>query len=256
VIPKVIHCFWFGPAQKPALAQRCIASWRATMPDYEIREWTEANYDVNKSAFMSEAYANRQWGYIGDFARLDVMYEYGGIYLDVDVEVFKDFAPLLSNTTFFGFMFDCSLSTAVIGSEPGQPVIKEIRAGYDELAGNRSLSNDIYTRFFLRRFPQFKLNNQRQQLDEVTIYPKEYFDFPVLRGEGGYSMHLFMGSWRRRNDMRERLMDQLKLSLGRRGHWAIRQLTHWRSVQQSEFRERYLMDRRLLRQARRKGDAS
>ena len=106
------------------------------------------------------------------------------------------------------------------------------------------LSNDVCTRFFLQRFPQFKLNNERQQLDEVTIYPKEYFDFPVLWGAGGYSMHLFMGSWRRRSDMGERLMAQLKLSLGRRGYWAFRQLTHRRAIQQSEFRERYLMDRR------------
>jgi mannosyltransferase OCH1-like enzyme len=244
MIPKVIHYFWFGPAEKPPLAQRCIASWRAMLPDYEIKEWTEANYDLDRSAFMSEAYANKDWGYIGDFARLDVLYEYGGIYLDVDVEVFKDFTPLLSNKTFFGFMFDCNLCTAVIGSEPRQPVIGELRAGYDHLVGDRTVSNDVYTRFFLQRFPQFKLNNQQQQLDEVTIYPKEYFDFPVLSGAGGYSMHLFMGSWRRGNDLRDRLMAQLKLSLGRRGYWAFRRLTHWRELQRSEFRERYLIDRR------------
>jgi hypothetical protein len=88
------------------------------------------------------------------------------------------------------------------------------------------------------------LNNKRQQLDEVTIYPKEYFDFPVLWGTGGYSMHLYMGSWRRRNDMRERIVAPLKVSLGRRGYWAFRQLTDWRAVQQSEFHDRYLMDRR------------
>jgi mannosyltransferase OCH1-like enzyme len=243
MIPKVVHHFWFGPAEKPALAQRCIASWRAALPDYEIKEWTEANYDVSKSAFMAEAYANAEWGSIGDFARLDVLYRYGGIYLDVDVEVFKDFTPLLSNKTFFGFMFDCNLCTAVIGSEPGQPVIGELRAGYDHLVGDRDVSNDVYTRYFLQRFPQFKLNNERQQLDEVTIYPKEYFDFPVLWGDGGYSMHLFMGSWRRRDDMKERLTTLVKRSLGRRGYWAFRQLTHRRAIQQSEFLERYLLDR-------------
>jgi hypothetical protein len=244
MIPKVVHHFWFGPAKKPALAQRCIASWRAMLPDYEIREWTEANYDVDKNAFTRDAYANGRWAFVTDFARLDVLRQYGGIYLDVDVEVFKDFTPLLCNKTFLGFMFDCNLSTAVIGSERGQPIIGELLAAYDNLVGSRSLNNDLFTRFLIQRFPQFKLNNQLQQLDEVTIYQKEYFDFPVLRGVGGYSMHLFMGSWRRRNDMRERLVDTVKLSLGRRGHWAYRQLTHWRSVQQSEFRGRYLMDRR------------
>jgi mannosyltransferase OCH1-like enzyme len=243
MIPKVIHCYWFGPAEKPALAQSCMASWRAKMPDFEIKEWSEANYDLNKSGFLCEAYANGDWAWLADFARLDVLYEYGGIYLDVDVEVFKNFAPLLSNKTFFGFMSDCSLSTAVIGSEPGQPAIGELRAAYDHLAGKRLVSNDVFTRVFLQRFPQFKLNNQRQQLDEVAIYPKEYFDFPVLRGAGGYSMHRYMGSWRRRDDMRERLTDLLKRSLGRRGFWAYRQLTHRRAIQESEFRERYLMDR-------------
>lgn len=244
MIPKVIHHFWFGPAAKPPIAQRCIASWRARLPDYEIKEWTEDNYDVTKNAFMFEAYSNGDWGFVADFARLDVLYEYGGIYLDADVEVFKDFTPLLSAKTFFGFMFDCNLSTAVIGSEPDQPVIGELRAAYDHLVGSRSPNNDLVTRFFIQRFPQFKLNNERQQLDEVSIYPKEYFDFPALWGAGGYSMHLFMGSWRRRGDIRERLKERLKPSLGRPGYWAYRQLTHWRSVQQSEFRDRYLMDRR------------
>src|SRR5690242_320134 len=138
MIPKVVHYFWFGPAEKPKLVQRCIASWRARLPDYEFKEWTEANYDVHKSAFMSEAYANGDWGYIGDFARLDVLYQYGGIYLDVDVEVFKDFTPVLSNKTFFGFMFDCNLCTAVIGSLPGQPVIGELLSKYDHLVGDRT----------------------------------------------------------------------------------------------------------------------
>jgi mannosyltransferase OCH1-like enzyme len=244
MIPKVVHHFWFGPAQMPALAQRCIASWRATLPDYEIKEWTEANYDVHKSAFTREAYANRRWAFLTDFARLDVLHQYGGIYLDADVEVYKSFSPLLSDKTFLGFMFDCNLSTAVIGSEPGQPVIGELLADYDHLVGNLSVNNDLFTRFFIRRFPQFKLNNERQQLDEVTIYPKEFFDFPVLWGPGGYSMHLYMGSWRRQSGMKERFMARLKLSLGRRGYWAFRQLTHRRAIQHSEFRERYLMDRR------------
>jgi mannosyltransferase OCH1-like enzyme len=243
-IPKVIHHFWFGPAPKPALAQRCIASWRAALHDYEIIEWTEANYDVHKSAFAREAHANGKWAYLTDFARLDVLHEYGGIYLDADVEVYKDFVPLLSNKTFLGFMFDCNLSTAVIGSEPGQPVIGELLAGYAHLVGDLSLNNDVFTRFFIQRFPEFKLNNMFQQLDEVTIYPKEYFDFPVLWGPGGYSMHLYMGSWRHQNAVKERLVTQLKLSLGRPGFWAFRQLTDWRAVQQSEFHERYLMDRR------------
>ena len=244
MIPKVVHYFWFGPAEKPDLAKRCIASWHAALPDYEIKEWTEANYDVTKSAFMREAYANGEWAFVGDFARLDVLHQYGGVYLDVDVEVFKDLTPFLSNKTFLGFMFDCNLSTAVIGSEPAQPVIGELLGAYDHLVGERCLNNDLFTRFFLERFPQFKLNNKRQQLDEVTIYPKEYFDFPVLRGAGGYSMHLYMGSWRRRNDLRERLVTPLKLALGRRWYWAYRRLTDWRSVQHSEFRDRYLMDRR------------
>jgi hypothetical protein len=172
---------------------------------------------VHKSAFPCEAHANCKWAFLTDFARLDVLHEYGGIYLDADVEVYKDFTPLLSNKTFLGFMFDCNLCTAVIGSEPGQPVIGELFAGYDHLVGNVSLNNDLFRRFFIQRFPQFKLNNKQQQLDEVTIYPKEYFDFPVLWGAGGYSMHLYVGSWRRRDDMKERLMAQLKLPLGRRG---------------------------------------
>jgi hypothetical protein len=75
-------------------------------------------------------------------------------------------------------------------------VIGELLAAYDHLVGERSTNNDLSTRFFIQRIPQFRLHNERRQLAEVTIYPKDYFDFPVLWGPGEYSMHLFMGSWR------------------------------------------------------------
>jgi hypothetical protein len=115
-------------------------------------------------------------------------------------------------------------------------VIGELLAAYDHLVGERSTNNDLSTRFFIQRVTQFRLNNERRQLAEVAIYPKEYLDFPVLWRPGEYSMHLFMGSWRLQ-DLNEGLKARLKRSLGRRGiGYTVSSPTG--VVQQSEFRLR------------------
>ena len=89
MIPKIIHYCWFGGKEKPKDVLDCIASWKKYCPDYKIIEWNETNYDVHKNQYMSDAYKERKWAFVSDYARIDVVYTYGGIYLDTDVEVIK-----------------------------------------------------------------------------------------------------------------------------------------------------------------------
>ena len=89
MIPKVIHYCWFGGNPLPDEAKRCIDSWKKYCPDYKIIEWNESNYDVNSNEYMKAAYNEKKWAFVSDYARVDVVYRYGGIYMDTDVELIK-----------------------------------------------------------------------------------------------------------------------------------------------------------------------
>ena len=102
MIPKKIHYCWIGGNPLPELAIKCIESWKKYCPDYEIIEWNEKNYDFRKNQFMREAYDEKKWGFVPDYARLDIIYEHGGIYLDTDVEIIKPLDSLLKEQGFAG----------------------------------------------------------------------------------------------------------------------------------------------------------
>ena len=82
MIPKKIHYCWFGHGEKPALAQKCIESWKKYCPDYEIIEWNEDNFDMDYNEYVRYCYENKKWAFLSDFVRLVVIYEQGGIYFD------------------------------------------------------------------------------------------------------------------------------------------------------------------------------
>ena len=99
IIPKKIHYIWFGGNPKTELILKCIESWKKYMPDYEIIEWNESNFTFD-NAYAKEAYENKKYAFVSDYARLKVVYEYGGIYLDTDVELVKSLQPLLEKGGF------------------------------------------------------------------------------------------------------------------------------------------------------------
>lgn len=100
MIPKKIHYCWFGRNPLPELARRCIESWKKYCPDYEIIEWNEDNYDINKIPYVKEAYQAKKWAFVTDYVRLDVVNKFGGIYLDTDVELLKSLDSLLKYKAF------------------------------------------------------------------------------------------------------------------------------------------------------------
>ena len=106
MIPRIIHYCWFGRGEKPELAKKCIASWKKFCPDFEIREWNEDNCDCRTVPFMAEAYAAKKYAFVSDVIRLIVLEQYGGMYLDTDVEVVRDITPLLVGEGFIGFEND------------------------------------------------------------------------------------------------------------------------------------------------------
>ena len=86
----------------PGSLKRCIDSWKKYCPDYEIKRWDESNYDISKSSYMKGAYESKKWGFIPDYARLDILYNYGGFYLDTDVELVRSLDELRYQPAFSG----------------------------------------------------------------------------------------------------------------------------------------------------------
>ena len=103
MIPRKIHYFWFGGNEKPAKVKKCINSWKKYCPDYELVEWNESNFDVHCMPFVEQAYNAKKYAFVSDVARLIVVYEQGGIYMDTDVEVIKPLDDLLENKAYMSF---------------------------------------------------------------------------------------------------------------------------------------------------------
>ena len=102
MIPKIIHYCWFGHNPLPPLAIKCIASWKKHFPDYEIKEWNEDNFNVNSIPYTYEAYSVGKYAFVSDYARFWILYQYGGIYFDTDVEVIKNMDDIINAGPFMG----------------------------------------------------------------------------------------------------------------------------------------------------------
>ena len=102
MIPKKIHYCWFGGNPLPQDALMCIESWKKYFPDYEIIEWNEKNFDMNSCDYIREAAENKKWAFVSDFARFKILYDFGGIYFDTDVEVVRNFDEIIAMGAFMG----------------------------------------------------------------------------------------------------------------------------------------------------------
>lgn len=199
VIPKKIHYFWFGGGDKPVSVQKCIDSWRRCCPDFEIIEWNEKNYDIHKHPFMEKAAEDKKWAFVTDYARLDVLTQYGGIYLDTDVEVLKDLTPLCENQAFIGFeKTDIIGDGQGFGGIAGFPIFREMLEVYDGL-DEYIESPKLRTKILLKH--GLKLDGCRQQINGMEIYPVDFFcpksweTGRIKITSNTYSIHHFDGSW-------------------------------------------------------------
>ena len=130
--PKIIHTFWFSGDPLPEDYKRCLDSWKKNCQNYEIKVWDQDSYNCRKNKFVMEAIKARKWAFAADVARLDVMYEYGGIYMDLDVEIYKTLDDLLWHQGVF-FHYGDMIDMPVFASVKGNPILKKIRSLYDNL---------------------------------------------------------------------------------------------------------------------------
>lgn len=214
MIPKIIHCCWFGGKEIPKEYKKYIATWRKQCPDYKIYCWTEKNYDINRNQFMKDAYDKQKWGFVPDFARLDIIYNYGGIYLDTDVELLKNLDDLLNNQMFVGMENKGYIALGLgFGAEKGHPFIKELRDRYKEMeflcegdVVKNLASPSVQTPMFKKKYKVNFRENKTYRFEDCTVYAKEYFcpeSFPsgdVEITDNTYSWHHYSASWYSKRD--------------------------------------------------------
>lgn len=205
MIPKIIHYCWFGGNPLPANLEKYVDGWSSKLPGYEIKKWDELNFDVNISLFIRQAYENRKWAFVSDYVRMSVLYEYGGIYLDTDIEMIKDFSPLLNYPMLLGYEASGSLQAGVIGAEKGSQYTKMILDYYNGSAfigedGNFDLEpvGVKIEKVLKQRFDFVEQGNPFLLDRNILICPSRYL-CPDLITEVGlsdnYSIHHGEGSW-------------------------------------------------------------
>lgn len=206
-IPKKIHYCWFGGKEKPEIVQKCIMSWKQHLPDYEMIEWNEQNFDINSNKYVREAYKERKYAFVSDFVRVYALYHFGGIYLDTDVEVYKSFDTFLHHDSFWGFEQENFIATSTIGARKGNSIIKKFldsyrnKSFYKEDGSCDDLTNVAIVTSLLKSMG-LKTNGTFQKLSgKGTFYPQEYFspyDYINCRKlitENTYAIHHFYKSW-------------------------------------------------------------
>ena len=103
MIPKIVHYVWLGHGEKSDKIKACMESWRKFLPDYEIKEWNEDNFDINYNDFTRDSYEKKMYAFTSDVVRLYALYAEGGIYLDTDVLLYKPLDEFLTDEGFTGF---------------------------------------------------------------------------------------------------------------------------------------------------------
>jgi len=233
MIPKIIHFCWLSDDPYPDLIRMCINSWSKKMPDYEIRKWDMTNFDINSVRFVKEACDRKKWAFAADYIRLYALYYHGGIYLDSDVFVKKNFDAFLNNECFSSveFIEKCyneslslgiidkegnvfsenicitgiAIQAAIIGSVKGNKYIHECMAHYEKEVFIMENGTELNTKYvlpnvmaFIAKNFGFKYCDKEQMLQGgVKIYPSVYFaGYPNMETKSAYAIHFCCGSWR------------------------------------------------------------
>lgn len=212
MIPKVIHYCWFGRNPLPKSAQRCISSWWKFLPDYEIKEWNEDNFDVNMLLYTKDAYEAKKYAFVSDVARFWVLYHYGGLYFDTDVEVIKPMDDIVAKGAFMGWELPNNKGIPSVapglclGTEKDNPLYKEILDEYGRLSfwASNGVRNQysmvpMVTDLFIKH--GLKRDGSLQEIEGITIYPASYFcpmdpiTGIVEKSPNTVSIHWYDSSW-------------------------------------------------------------
>ncbi|MDN3652652.1 glycosyltransferase [Thalassotalea ponticola] len=210
-IPKIIHYCWFGNNPKPASVLKFIENWKSVLPEYEIKEWNETNFDVNICKYTAQAYAAKKYAFVSDYARLYALYCHGGIYLDTDVEICKDFSDLTQQADVtLGLEEFNFVATSTMAAKPKSIFIKEFMESYhsrefklfastlDMTTNVEVLTNKLIAIGLLKENKQQELRFNNETiliLEQEYFSPYDYVNFIDNRTGKTATVHHFGNSW-------------------------------------------------------------
>lgn len=207
MIPKIIHYCWFGRGQMPELARKCIESWKKYLPEYEIKEWNEDNFDLDMYPYTREAYDTRKFAFVTDVVRLYALYNEGGIYMDTDVEVLKPLDEFLHHHAFSGFEDEKNIPTGIMASEKRGRWAKENLEYYNDKHfikkdGTLDTTTNVTTiTNYMLPYGLLQNNTYQDFPGLITFYPRDYFcpkdsvTKKVHKTKNTATIHHFDGSW-------------------------------------------------------------
>ena len=225
-IPRVIHYCWFGKHEIPAQYIEYIKSWKEKCPEFEIIEWNESNFNVEENQYCKEAYQAKRWAFVSDYARLKIIYDYGGIYLDTDIELLKPLNGLLMGEKgFIGFQ-NCEQVTTGLGfaAAPKNPCVKKMLEMYNEQHFIKTVNKIDLTPCPVRNTVALKKCGLKtgekasriiQELNGLSVYPVDYFN-PMDRNTGllnitdnTYMIHHYAGTWLTKSQVKHQKIKKL-----------------------------------------------
>ena len=205
-IPKVIHYCWFGPNPLPEIFEKCYESWKKYCPDFEIKFWNEENFDVNANEYLSKTYKLNKFSKISNYARLKIIYENGGVYLDIDVELIKSIDELLNHDMYLGFEDEIRVNTGLgFGAVQGHELIKKMMENYENETKkiNKDYRYETCPVFDSKKLVDlgFELVNKYQIYNKIIFLPTTYLNPKGFRSnetnftENTISIHHFSNTW-------------------------------------------------------------
>ena len=212
MIPKVIHYCWFGGKPLPKSAKKCIASWKKFMPDYEVKEWNESNFDIDLMPYTREAYNEGKYAFVSDVVRFWVLYHDGGVYFDTDVEVVRSIDDIVQRGAMMGWERPdangvCHVAPGLgLAAPKGLPFYQEMLDGFTNISyhlpdGSRNPYSMIPMINELLLQKGLLMDGSMQMVSDVTIYPADYFcpmdslTGKIMLTENTHTIHRYTMSW-------------------------------------------------------------
>lgn len=223
MISKKIHYCWFGKGKMPALAEKCISSWKRYLPDYEIKRWDESNFDVYAIPYTKDAYLSGKYAFVSDYVRFYALYNEGGCYFDVDVEIIKDLSPILTRGPYLGIESGIMVAPGLgMAAEARMPFLLECMEFYSNLSffrkdGSMNYDTVVFHVTSLLEKKGLKESDEIQYVAGFYIYPKSYFapiDYETKKiniTSNTYTIHHYLASW---VDLKHRIYAYVKKRLG------------------------------------------
>lgn len=250
-IPRIIHYVWMGGTQKNELARRCIASWKKYMPEYEIIEWNESNFDVDMIEYTREAYDQKKWAFVSDAVRTYALQKYGGVYFDTDVELFCPPGGIFENAdVVLGFDNRFLLSTGVMAAVPRHPIFEKLWSIYKISnfvnAAVESTINTKLTCIVVDYLHKRRITDAAYFVKGVKLLPTEYFSNNNANDKTPvFAIHYFAGSWKTKTELTDyqyfilrcqfALLQRISRFIGNKTYLAIND-SIWRNALRITFR--------------------